>query len=182
VPIVSGSGSGSGGGLKSLFTSTLSGAAASIDTGAAGIAAGHGTLYVVICGHTSGAGVDVGVNVIVNNDTSSIYDVQQLAANITTVSAGVVQASAQWSLDMIGTNASDSYSSTVILEIPQYDQTTFWKSGAARCYLPYSQSTSLHVMSYAIGYRATTAISRLKATAASGNLVTGTSLTVYGLQ
>lgn len=182
MPIISGSAGGGAGGLKSLYTSTLASPAASIDTGAGGIASGHGTLIVVFCGHTSGAGTDVGVNITVNNDSSALYDLQQIQGANATATASLAQAQTHWGLDLIGTNASDSYSSTIELTIPLYDQTTFWKSGWGGASLPYSQSTAQHVGLYAIGYRATTAISRLAVAAVTGNLVTGSSLTVYGTQ
>lgn len=181
MPIGPSGGSGAGG-LTSLFTSTLSGAAASIDTGAGGIAAGHGTLLVVFYGRTSAVSVDPGVNVTFNNDGGANYDLQLITGSNVTASAVKSQAATSLVLDTVGTNAGDSYATSLYFVIPAYDQTTFWKSGIVLEGFPYSQTTAQTAATAAIGYRSTTAISRMKVAAGSGNLAAGTILTVYGTQ
>lgn len=171
-----------GSGLTQLFDSTLGADTANIDTGVSGIASGHSHLIVFIYARTAVAGTDVGVNVTVNNDSSAIYDLQEGLITNTAVSGINLQAQTSWGLDCIGTNASDSYASTIILHIPAYDQTSWWKSGTYQFAGPYSQSTAVHSAFGGIGYRATTAISRMKLAGTGGNLKAGSRLTIYGTQ
>ena len=171
-----------GSGLTQLFDSTLGVATASIDTGAGGIAGGHQALVVVIYGKTAVAGTDPGVNVIVNNDSSAIYDFQEWLLSASGNSQANVQTQTSWALDFMGTNASDSYASSIVLWMPEYSATTFWKTASYSYSSPYSQSPAQHSAFGTCGYRATTAISRMKVTGTGGNLAAGTRMTVYGTQ
>lgn len=171
-----------GSGLSQLFDSTLGVDTAAIDTGAGGIAGGHSHLIVIFYGRGDAAGTDPGVNVTVNNDTGANYDWQQILASNTALSGTQARAATNWPLDMIGTNASDSYASTSVLIIPAYDQTSWWKSGIVIEGEPFSQSTQLRVWTYGIGWRSTAAITRMAWTAASGKLKAGSRLTIYGTQ
>lgn len=172
-------GSASGGGLTSLFTSTLGAPAASIDTGAAGIAAGHGTLIVYFMGQDTTAGAAQNVKVTVNNDSGANYDIALFSGNGATASASSGTASNNWNPIIHGNAGTTGYPGIVIITIPAYDQTTFNKVGTCEFASTDATGTNQWTGRYAVGWRNTAAISRMAFTGA-GNLATGSTLTIYG--
>ena len=65
---------GSASGLVSLFDSTLSVDTATIDTGAGGIASGHGALIILLYLRTDEAVNFSTFTMTLNNDASAVYD------------------------------------------------------------------------------------------------------------
>lgn len=176
------SGGGGTSGLVQLFDSTLGIAAASIDTGAGGIAAGHSALEVYITVQVSDAAVSANLNLTLNNDTGANYDEQYVFGNVAAVSAGAVSADTKWQFGVHATGGSANYASVIRITIPSYDQTTFWKSAFAYQNRPDATAANQVVQMTSLGYRSTTAISRMAIAGATGNLQAGTRLTVYGTQ
>src|SRR5215471_4424156 len=71
------SGSGGAGGLITLYDSGyLGGSAASIDTGAGGIASGHFCLVVLLYVRTDRAAIADNLTIIANNDSGANYDAE----------------------------------------------------------------------------------------------------------
>lgn len=174
-----------GGVVARLFDQTLLADTASIDTGATGFLfpLGYSALLVLAQLRTTAAGSDLAVNFTVNNDTGANYDEMvwygQGSGSTTTSTAS--RGLTAWALDAVGTNASDSYMSSMTIWLPNYSGTTWWKSGTYTAGVPYSQSNSLFALNYALGWRSTAAITRLKAAPASGSLKAGSRITIYGM-
>jgi hypothetical protein len=163
-----------------LFSSVLSGAAASIDTGANAIPAGYNILEVFILAAASGSGALVGCNVTINGDSGSHYDRQGFFGNNTSATANQGLAAANWGLVAHGNSGSTSYPASIHLVIPGYAATTFWKAGSATMALPDATAGNNYSLVYGLGWRSTAAINQLTFAAAAGNFLTGTSVYIYG--
>jgi hypothetical protein len=184
MPIITPSGGGAGGsGIGALlFDSTLGANAASIDTGAGGIAQTQNVLEVFILVRTDDAAAESQVLITVNNDTGANYDNQVLSGNNVTASANVGIAQANWSFQIHGNGGSAGYAGVVWLVIPGYAQTTFNKVGTAIGGQPDATAANQRVKPATIGWRNTAAISRMKIAAGGGaaNLLAGSRLLIYG--
>lgn len=181
MPIIGGA-SGGAGGLQKLFDSTLGADAASIDTGAAGIAPGHGLLIISIIAQTDKATTGVtNVALTFNNDSGANYDWQELF-NATATSFTAQSAINVTCGHPLAGNTSYPGSATVI--IPNYDATTFFKVGQSLGGVTDSATTTDGTQITQLGYRSTTAISRAKIAVTAGSTVlkAGSRLTVYGVQ
>src|SRR5690348_3688092 len=125
-----GGGSPSTGGVGALlFDSTLSGSAASIDTGANGIGQAYNVLdiYMYLRGDT--AAVATNVNITFNNDTGSNYDYQVVSGNNVTAGASNNHGVAQISWTTLAASATSSDFGVGYMTIPAYTQTTGFKNG-----------------------------------------------------
>jgi hypothetical protein len=183
VGIVSRSQGGGGSGIGALlFDSTLGAPAASIDTGANGIAQTQNVLEVFILTRTDDAAAESQVLITVNNDTGANYDNQVLSGNNVTASANIGVAQANWSFQVHGAGGSAGYPGVVALVIPGYAQTTFNKVGSAIGGQPDAAAANMRVKPAIIGWRNTAAISRLKIAAGGGaaNLIAGSRLMIVG--
>ena len=182
-PIVSGGGGGAGG-LVSLFDSGFLGAdAASIDTGANGVPATHGTLVIVGYLRSTVAGGNDNLNLTLNNDSSAIYSINRIQnVNTTLAGASFVTQTAGTAGTIPGATATANYFGAFWGTMPAYDGATNFKTGyfITNC----NDNTAANSLSTtcAIGYGSATAISRLKLAAAGGNLKAGSRLIIYGTQ
>lgn len=175
-------GSSGSGGLVPLFDSTLGGDAASIDTGAGGITANHGCLHVYIIARTADAGASGPLNLTLNNDTGANYDMQNVNGVNVTAAAGNQLAQAQWNTIVHGSGGTANYASIWELTIPGYDQTTFFKTGILLAGISDGTAANQLATIFHVGYRSTTAISRMKIAGGTANLKAGSRLTIYGTQ
>lgn len=173
-----------GNGLLKVFDSTLGAPAASIDTGVGGISSGGGVLYVYFDGATADAGAATNVDIRVNNDSGSNYDAQIWYENAVALGNGNAVGTAQWKLIGHGAGGTANYSGGIILTIPGYDGTTFFKTGIAQSWtIDAAANGNNFVAHYGVGWRSTSAISRLAVFADSGaNLATGSRLQIYRAQ
>lgn len=169
-------------GLVSIFDQTLGADTASIDTGANGIAAGHGVLIIWIIARTADAGAGGPLQITVNNDTSAIYDMQNVNGINATAGAGNTLAQANWQTTTHGSGGSAGYPGVWLLTMPGYDQTTFWKVATLQDCVPDATAANQLVAPFSCGYRATTAISRLKIAGGTANLKAGSRLQILGTQ
>lgn len=173
-----------GTGLSLIFDSTLSGAAASIDTGASSIAAGHQHLVVVFMGRGSTAAANLDNHIQFNNDSGANYDDTAGRNNSATLGdvhdiAGTFAEFGQ----IPGSTADANRSATTIGFLPSYDQTTFWKTMVYLSGFMMAAATPTYQNWWGASYwRSTASITRIKVSPTSGNYVTGTRLTVYGMQ
>jgi hypothetical protein len=179
VGIVSRSTGGGSGSGALLFDSTLGANAASIDTGANGIAQTQNVLEIWAVIRTDGAGATDTVTITLNNDSTAIYDRERLQGNNVTASAAVANAQAGWAMDVHGNGGGASYASYWCLTIPSYTQTTFFKAASLVVQIPDQTAGNNFAELVALGYRSTAAISRLKI-AAVGNLLAGSRLLILG--
>ena len=178
------SGGAAGTGLTVIFDSTLSSAAASIDTGASSIPAGHQALVLEVVGRSSGAVTRDGIALNVNNDTGANYDWVIFRTVGTAVTAGVNNAQTAAQLGTFpGTSITANYPVVARCIIPAYDQTTFYKTGDCTQGFVYDSNAQNSQGTVVWSWRNTAAITRLKlSTALGNNLVAGTRFTVYALQ
>lgn len=168
-------------GMRRLYDSTLGSDTAAIDTGANGISQGHSHLLVLMLLRTTEAIVGSSATVQVNNDSGSNYDLQRTTVSNTTVTGGITLAGSSWTFGVAGANAQTGSVSPILIVIPSYTQTTFHKNGLAwRSVLEDTAADGVY-QSIAIRWRSTTAVSRLAVTAGSGNLLTGSRMSIYGL-
>ncbi len=120
------------------------------------------------------------VNVTVNNDGNSIYDRQTFNTNNATAAGGTALAAAQWQIQVHGSGGSASYPAVARLWMPGFAATTFWKVFEVTDGTNDATAANNSAQQSLLGYRATTAISRLKV-AATGTqkLKVGSKLLIY---
>jgi hypothetical protein len=175
------SGSGGTGGLVRLFDQTLGGAAANIDTGAGGIASGHGDLIIMVLARESGAVVQNVCGIQFNGDTGANYDqawVRNNAGVIGSVSSFLATDASLFSIP--GTTIAANVAGGGVFYIPSYDQTTFFKNGTGTGGY---QDTVAHFVTQFITFqwRSTAAISRALLLMEDGNnLIAGSRMVIYG--
>lgn len=163
-----------------LFDSTLGADAASIDSGAASIAAGYNAISIMVMGRTTQAVVSSGVWIRVNNDSGANYDQDFNSVVGATPSAGTALAQAQWSLNFPGASMDAGSAGLVAITVVSYDQTTFHKVGVELEGVGSGTAGNNWVVNRSFRWRNTAAITRVAALAASGNLLAGTRLLVLG--
>lgn len=169
-------------GLVQLFDSTLSVAAAAIDTGAGGIAAGSSDLLIRVLARTTQAALSSSLALTFNNDTGTNYEIIRMtAANGGAVSTGSAGAQTAITLTAPGASAAANLPSTVVCFVPSYTQTTFYKSVQTMGgWLDITNvGGAVDVREY--NWKNTAAITRAALTAGSGNLVAGSRLTIWGM-
>lgn len=175
------------GGLELVYKYTVAGSdKASIDTGADAADAGTGSwasgdvLEIFFIGRTDDAGATANVDLVVNNDTSSIYDWQRITGSNATASANVSLAQASWRIGIHGSGGSADYPESYHITIPNFTGTTFNKIGTlheSRC--DATAGNNEH-NTRALGYRSTSAITRFKVAAVStAKLKVGSQLLIY---
>lgn len=174
----------SGTGLVLLFSSTLAAPAATIDTGAGGIAAGHGDLMLfALFRSTLAANNSDNVQMRVNADAGNNYWwswVRNLTGAVS-APAGVPDSSAVIA-QAAATSLAAAEAGYSSLRIPLYDKTTFNKGGDSAGGW-YGVSAGNQYTNWWAGWRwlNTAAITRLAFTLASGsNFATGSAVEIYG--
>lgn len=178
------SGSSGAGGLVTLFDSTLAAPAAVIDTGAGGVAAGHGHLLIFIVARSATASFLDSLRMKFNNDATNIYDFLWTRNNGGTIASLSVFADAAVSVGQVpGASAAANIAGPVDVRIPSYDQTTFYKVGNFQSGPAEATLANSNAVSGSFEYKSTTAISRIEIHLNSGaNFATGTRLMVCGTQ
>ena len=170
-----------GGGLTKLFDSTLSGAAASIDSGAAGFSTSLDLLMVWILARTAEAAALSTLTITLNNDSGANYDYTLVRNRNSTVAGVSVAGDTSFGPAVMGGNAAASYASVLRMTFPGYGQTTFFKAGEMTVATVTSAAANGDVGAWSLAYRSTTAISRMKIAVSGGsNLAAGTRLLIYG--
>ena len=186
MPFISGGGSGGAGGLTRLFDSgTLQASAASIDTGANGIAGGHVDLFVSIYLRSDRAAAQDNVTVRFNNDGGGNYDVNRLLNTNTTVAGTSTAATTSIAAGTLVPSASETAGQfgTIQLWIPSYDNTTGFKIATTLNATPSQTVAQSNVAEFAGSWRNTAAITRIAVAPVAGtNFVAGSRMVVYGCQ
>lgn len=176
-----------GGGIGAkLYDFTISGSdAASIDTNVDGSTvanfSGYDHLRIFILARTDTASATDNLTITLNNDGTSIYDQQRLDGANATAQAGVVNAEAGWQPLVHGASGSASYAGVLDIVIPAYASTTFWKTANMTIGCPDATAANQFAAVYALGYRSTSAITRIKVAGQStAKMKIGSRLIVYG--
>ncbi len=120
------------------------------------------------------------VNVTVNNDGSSIYDEQIIRADNATVSGGSVRAAALWVFATAGASMGSGVFGTLDMRFQNYAGTVGNKHGVVVFGIADSTAATCAAREYALGYRSTSAMTRLKLAADSTKkFKVGTQLLIY---
>lgn len=181
-----GGGGSSAGGLVKLFESTLGIAAASIDTGAGGIAAGHGDLFCSFVGRsTNGAANSDNLQMQFNGDTAANYNWAWIRNSSGAVTAPSGLAAAFITIGQTTAALADaSQPGEATWRIPAYDATTYFKTCDSTGGSMFAAGTSSYQTQFVMGnWLSTAAISRIKLFLLTGpNFVAGSRFVVYGTQ
>jgi len=179
------SGSAGAGGLVTLYDSGYLGSdAASIDTGAGGIAAGHGNLIVTLYLRATDAPVIQNILIRFNNDSGANYNesrVQANNANPVTTTAIAQTAGLLGAVPAAGATANAFGAATV--HIPAYDQTTNHKAALCDAMAIDSAVADMSQSWVGVQWKSTAAISRMAVfSQAGGNIKAGSRMMVMGTQ
>ncbi len=173
--------SGGGGSVTRIATTTLGGAAASISF--TSIPGTYKHLWLVLTGRGDTAAVAVNVKVRLQNDSSAIYDDQQLYAANAAVNANENIAATWGQLGEIAAATGTANCAGMLDAVfADYAGTTFYKTWRSVNSDHRALTTNNQYALMAAGhYRATGAITRLDVFTAAGNFATGTTATLYGM-
>jgi hypothetical protein len=181
-----GGGGSSAGGLVLLFQQTLSVAAASIDTGAGGIAAGHGDLFCSFVGRsTNGGGNSDNLQMQFNGDTAANYNWAWTRNQSGALSAPAGTANAFITVGQTSAGTADAnQAGEVTWRIPAYDATTFFKTCDATGGIMFNAAGPQYQTQFVMGnWLSTTAITRIRLFLLTGpNFVAGSRMVIYGTQ
>lgn len=177
---------GTGGGGAILYDYEVTGSdKASIDTNVDGTTVANFSGYTILeaffIGRTDEAVALSSILLNVNNDTSSIYDVEEISGRNVTSSVSRVAAAAQWTFLCPGTTFPANYPLSLRAQWPMYAGTTFYKAGTAWTSLFNSTAADSFILLDSLAYRSTSAITRIKVAAPSTKkLKIGSRLVVAG--
>ena len=169
-------------GRVQLFDQTLAIDTATIDTGAAGIAAGSNDLEITILVRTDEVVVGGSCLLRVNADAGNNYDRQYVRGDNTTPLAGNGNAEAQWGMVIAGASCAAGVFSVIRVWIPCYTQTVAWKSGTIQHARVDTTVANSRAELQGCLWRSTAAISRFSMTALAGRLfLAGSRLLIVGV-
>jgi hypothetical protein len=171
-----------GSGLVLLFDSTLAAPATNIDTGANAIPTGHQHLMIVVLAQTAQALALSSANITFNGDTAAHYDNARVTVlNAAALTSGRVNAASNLTMSLAGTVAGN-YPSSLVVTVPSYDLTTFNKLAQWSISFIDQGAGEFGWEFRSGGWRSTAAINQVTFNSGSGNLVTGSRMTIYGTQ
>lgn len=187
IPAIGGGGGSTIGGTELIYRYTVTGSdKASIDTGVDTADAGSNdwtngdVLEAYFTGRTDEAGAAVNVDVTVNNDTGANYDLNLIVVQDTTLTGVTQLATNQWGMTLHGSGGSPNYPGHFKIEIPDYAGTTLAKSGHRNTGVSDATAGNAYLVPATLGYRSTSAITRLKVAGQSGaKLKVGSQLLIY---
>lgn len=170
-----------------VYRYTVSGSdKASIDTGSDSPDAGSNDwtggdlLEIWMLLRTDNAASGSVVNCTLNNDTGGNYDTNQNGVANTTFSGAVSLAQTSWAVNAHGSGGSASYAQAIRISMPGYADTTFFKTGDMSLSRPDGTAANNFTAIDSIGYRSTSAVTRLKiACAGADKLKVGSKLIIY---
>lgn len=180
------SGSSGAGGLIVLYDSGYLGVdTASFDTGANGVASGHFCLVIIGYLRSTASVTADNVLMVINNDTSALYNASRLQ-NLGTTVSGISLAAQTSALvgDCPGATATASLFGSMRGHMPAYDGISNFKAGNFESNVAQGPTGSSIINLNAITYQSTTAISRIKLLPGTGGASwkAGSRLIVYGAQ
>lgn len=181
MPMGGGSGSGGAGGLVKLQTVTRA-STGSLDTGASAIPVGHGHLWVVFVCRTAVAATTESYTLRFNGDSGANYDSNYQQGSTAGSSNGLLaQTSVNIGAALTGNTAAANYVSTLILDIPYYDNTNWFKVGSLQINVGQTAAGDTRTVNIQFGWRSTAAINQITLDTAS-HFLTNSVMTVYSAQ
>ncbi len=173
-----------------LYDYTVSGSVkASIDTGSDSPQAGvAGTsafpalrlleVFVYLRGDTASALPTI--NFTVNNTGGTSYDYEYIRDINGTVASGPSAGVASWPFPGAGASAASGVFSTHNFRFPNYSATVGNKNGDSIHAVPAQTGSGTMILTAALGFRSTSALTRFAVAPGSGNLAVGSRLIIYG--
>lgn len=166
-----------------LFDSEVAGAdAASIDTGASGIAAGYKVLEIWLYARTDEAVAKSVVDITLNNDSGANYDAQRITGDNATAAAGAGAGATLFQVFVPGASAAANFFGGFRITIPNYTGTVGYKFIELVGGMNDTNNANQHAAVRIFNYRSTTAISRLAVApdTAAKKFKVGSRLTIFG--
>jgi hypothetical protein len=172
----------SGSGAIVLYDSgALGSPAASIDTGAAGIAGGYTVLEVWALLRTDQAVAASTIDVRVNNDSSAVYSYQRLTGANATASANVVAGATSWQISAVGASMASGVFHVIRMTIPFYTETVAHKAAEVLHGRHDTTAANGSIEARALRWASTAAITRMAFIAPSTfNFIAGSHVIIYG--
>lgn len=178
MPIFSGGGGGAGIGTV-LYSQTLSGSAANLDSGTFATSLHLLQIFAYVRG--TQAASTVNAQVTFNGDTGANYDYMVSGGQNVTPSAGNVLAGTAWLPAVIAANGLAGNFSALTIVMPQYAGTTGRKAANVLCGAPDASAAANMIVQTLQGvYRSTSPVSRVTITPSAGQWAAGSSLVVIG--
>ncbi len=171
-----------GSGMVKLFDQTLSGAAATIDTGGGGIPGGYSALQIAVLARGSSALFSASFSLRFNGDsTAGNYDIIWTNnSNGTSTSFISTATGAAKVFEGPGASIGSGIFGAGHVTIPAYDQTTAHKMATALG--GFAETSGHSELVHAVNHWASTAaITRIELFTGAGNLVAGSRMTIWGL-
>lgn len=169
-------------GISRLYDSGALGAdAATIDTGAGGVATSAKHLLIMFSGRTAQAVVLGNTNFVLNGETGSQFDRFSVSGNSSTVTRGSSYGATSFSVTTPGDSSDSSVFGGALMLIPDYTSSIKHVVLVLSGYIGTALDANAIVQATAARYRISAAITRVAASGVSGNLRAGSRLTIYGL-
>lgn len=171
-----------GAGLVKLFDQILSGSAASIDTGASGVAAGYSALRVAVIARADNAVFSGSFDLHFNGDTTGSHYQVLWTNNSNGTSTSYISLNTGGIKVMEGPGASigSGIFGVADLLIPGYDQTVAYK--AATTLGGFAETSGHSELIHGVStWNSAAAISQISLTTGIGNLIAGSRLTIWGI-
>lgn len=170
-------------GVTQLDSQTVGTAVSSITIPPSGSLSGsYSMIEVVFMGRGSNAS-NPNVQVTVNSDTGTNYDLVNLYGNnSTTASTNSGTGAANWVIATIpGSSATANIAGSFRIRFPFYAATTFFKTILAETAQILGETASSNYIVHISGqWRSTSAITTITLTASAGNFITGSKVVTYG--
>ena len=165
---------------RQLYDNTASGAIASWDV--TSIPQTYNNLELVLYARGDGAASNITVSVRFNNDSAANYDNQSIQGNqAATQATGVEAGTSAGVADIPGSTAPATHSGLTLIDIPSYTATTFFKNGTSRGGSRCVAASTFLSQDRFIQWRSTAAINRITVLPSSGNFITGSRFSIYGV-
>jgi hypothetical protein len=179
VGIISRSTGGGGGGLTSLFDSTLGADAAIIDSGAGGFDTTGSLLGIFWKARTDEAAAGSSVLLRVNGDSGALYDRIFVQGANATAAANNALAATSWVISAVGNTGTAGLFAKGEAYFFGYGTNENPKTGRNVNAIPEQSAANTAIVVYGLGYRSATAISRVSIAPGGGTVLrAGSRLTV----
>lgn len=167
--------------ISVLFDSLLGADAASIDTGANGIAQTAKHLLCLLTARTTQAAVLSAANITLNGDGAANYDRYSYTISGATAAIGSGFGITAFPASCLGDTADANAYTSIILYVPDYTSAHVHAVWYANVEIGTAAPANSVVQVAAWRYRTAAAVTQMTAAAGSGNMKAGSRLTIYGL-
>lgn len=140
-------------------------------------------LQIVYSARSDVAGTNDVLNMRFNSDSGANYDIERLRVNSTTVAGAETIAGTSAQIGTVaGSTAASGNCGAGEIMVPDYRGTTFHKQGTTtNTFKQSNASANTFVQQYGYAWRNTAAITQIDLILSTGNFVSGSKFTLYGL-